>query len=127
MFDRYGRVAWLLAAFALTPVASDAGDTQSTPKTQSRDRTEAAQPSAPAAADDDGPSVTGTKVDTSKPSSATAEAARATPAGADSEVDDELLEFLGTVDSDDSAWLEYLSRTDKAASAKTRQRMTQDK
>ena len=28
------------------------------------------------------------------------------------EVDDELLEFLGSVDSDDDDWLEFLSRTD---------------
>lgn len=99
MFDRRGRLTWLLASFALSPMASDAGDAQSSaPATQSP---EDAQTS---------------KSSTSKPTRAASSSTSASTSK-EEEVDDELLEFLGSVDSEeDSELLDYLSRnaSDKA-------------
>jgi hypothetical protein len=100
MFDRRGRLTWLLAAFALSPMASDADDAQSSaPASQSQDDAQTRKSSA------------------SKPASAESSSSQ------DEEVDEELLEFLGSVDiEEDSELLDYLSRnaSDKAASGVSR-------
>lgn len=93
MFDRRGRLTWLLASFALSPMASDAGDAQSSaPATQSPEDAQTSKPS------------------TSKPARS-ASSSTSVSTGTEEEVDDELLEFLGSVDGEeDSELLDYLSR-----------------
>jgi hypothetical protein len=56
------------------------------------------------------------------PEAAAAKTSAAKPAAAAPEADDELLEFLGSVDSDteDEDWLDYLSQTDLVKAAKAR-------
>lgn len=44
----------------------------------------------------------------------------------ESEVDDELLEFLGSIDSEDDGLMEYLSRTDAVTVAKRRRAPRRD-
>jgi hypothetical protein len=86
MFNRQGRLAWLLYAFALSPLMGMAGD---------------------------------------PPAGAHKDQSAAKPANAsDDEADDELLEFLGSVDADDRELIDYAARTkppapDKAKSPST--------
>jgi hypothetical protein len=101
------RSAWVLLLMAGLVPASYAGDTpaSSTPP-------EAAKSGAPPAK-------------TTAPKSAAPAQPAATPAAkpaATPEADEELLEFLGSVDADagDQDWIDYLSQTDIAKVAKGR-------
>jgi hypothetical protein len=94
MFDRQGRLAWLLFAFALSPLMSAAGDPPA-----------------------------GAHTDQKAQKDQNASAAKAADAPSD-EADDELLEFLGSVDADDRELIDYAARTkapapDKAKSTPT--------
>jgi hypothetical protein len=103
MFERQGRLAWLLLAFALSPWTSEAADPPA-PAQQGPAQKDQVQKGATQKQQND----------------QSTSASKATDA-ADQEADDELLEFLGSVDdADDRELIDYLARTKAAAPNKAK-------
>lgn len=104
------RRIWLMYLLAGFVAAAQADEVKSTPKSVAAHSSASAGASA---------SSTATSVSTSRAVASQAANAKAAPVPVP-EADDELLEFLGSVDSatGDDDWLEYLSEADIAKAAK---------